>query len=52
MPNTPCLVSETAAAFALGTHATEDDRKLVQVGNTTAILLCLGVSHHNTPTQP
>jgi hypothetical protein len=39
MPNTPCLVSETAAAFALGTHATEDDRQLVQVySNKQAII--------------
>eukprot|EP00903_Cladosiphon_okamuranus_P012498 g11703.t1 len=30
MPNTPCLVSESAAAFALGTHAREEDRELVQ----------------------
>lgn len=30
MPNTPCLVSESAAAFALGTHAKEEDRELVQ----------------------
>eukprot|EP00611_Tribonema_gayanum_P015297 TRINITY_DN2712_c0_g1_i2.p1 TRINITY_DN2712_c0_g1~~TRINITY_DN2712_c0_g1_i2.p1 ORF type:complete len:323 (-),score=118.36 TRINITY_DN2712_c0_g1_i2:126-968(-) len=30
MPNTPCLVSESAAAFALGTHATAEDRALVQ----------------------
>ncbi|HHT9125227.1 MAG TPA: pyrroline-5-carboxylate reductase [Candidatus Brocadiia bacterium] len=29
MPNTPCLVGETAAGFALGTNATEADGKLV-----------------------
>ncbi len=29
MPNTPCLVGETAAGFALGTNATEEDGKLV-----------------------
>mmetsp|Transcript_14321 Transcript_14321/g.20262 ORF Transcript_14321/g.20262 Transcript_14321/m.20262 type:complete len:320 (+) Transcript_14321:29-988(+) len=30
MPNTPCLVNETAAGFALGKNATEKDRDLVQ----------------------
>eukprot|EP00904_Undaria_pinnatifida_P009007 jgi/Undpi1/5236/HiC_scaffold_2.g00517.m1 len=30
MPNTPCLVSECAAAFSLGSVATEDDREVVQ----------------------
>lgn len=30
MPNTPCLVSESAAAFSLGSHAKEEDRELVQ----------------------
>ncbi|CAM9296014.1 unnamed protein product [Hapterophycus canaliculatus] len=30
MPNTPCLVSESAAAFSLGSHAKEEDRDLVQ----------------------
>lgn len=30
MPNTPCLVSESAAAFALGAHAKQEDRELVQ----------------------
>ncbi|HLG29914.1 MAG TPA: pyrroline-5-carboxylate reductase, partial [Candidatus Brocadiales bacterium] len=29
MPNTPCLVGETAAGFALGKNATEADGKLV-----------------------
>lgn len=29
MPNTPCLVSESAAAFSLGQHATAEDRELV-----------------------
>ena len=36
MPNTPCLVSESAAAFSLGTHATEADRTIVQVLITLA----------------
>lgn len=30
MPNTPCLVGEAACGFALGTHATDDDRTLVK----------------------
>ena len=30
MPNTPCLVGEAAAGFALGTLATEADREVVQ----------------------
>lgn len=30
MPNTPCLVSEGAAAFSMGSHATEDDKAVVQ----------------------
>lgn len=30
MPNTPCLVGEAACGFALGTHATDDDRSLVK----------------------
>ncbi|CAM9342325.1 unnamed protein product [Ectocarpus sp. 13 AM-2016] len=30
MPNTPCLVSESAAAFSLGSHAKDEDRELVQ----------------------
>jgi len=30
MPNTPCLVGETAAAFALGTAATAEDGELVR----------------------
>lgn len=30
MPNTPCLVSESAAAFSLGSHARDEDRELVQ----------------------
>lgn len=30
MPNTPCLVSESAAGFSLGSHANGDDRELVQ----------------------
>lgn len=30
MPNTPCLVSESAAAFSLGSVATDEDRELVQ----------------------
>lgn len=30
MPNTPCLVSESAAAFALGSNATEEDKEVVQ----------------------
>lgn len=30
MPNTPCLVSEGAAAFSLGSHAKDEDRDLVQ----------------------
>ncbi|GAQ80892.1 pyrroline-5-carboxylate reductase [Klebsormidium nitens] len=30
MPNTPCLVGETAAALSLGKHATEADGELVQ----------------------
>lgn len=29
MPNTPCLVGETAAGYALGKNATQDDGKLV-----------------------
>jgi pyrroline-5-carboxylate reductase len=29
MPNTPCLVGETAAGYALGKNATRDDGKLV-----------------------
>jgi len=29
MPNTPCLVGATAAAFARGTHATEEDEGVV-----------------------
>ncbi len=35
MPNTPCLVGATAAAYSLGKHATEDDRTFVhEVLNT------------------
>lgn len=30
MPNTPCLVSESAAGFALGEFATAKDRELVK----------------------
>jgi pyrroline-5-carboxylate reductase len=30
MPNTPCLVGETAAGFALGRNATDADRKMVE----------------------
>eukprot|EP00002_Diphylleia_rotans_P012900 TRINITY_DN2517_c0_g1_i1.p1 TRINITY_DN2517_c0_g1~~TRINITY_DN2517_c0_g1_i1.p1 ORF type:complete len:276 (-),score=66.84 TRINITY_DN2517_c0_g1_i1:895-1722(-) len=30
MPNSPCLVSATAAGFALGKHATEEDAKAVK----------------------
>lgn len=30
MPNTPCLVGEAACGFALGSHATDDDRALVK----------------------
>ena len=30
MPNTPCLVGEVAAGFALGTNATAQDSKLVE----------------------
>lgn len=30
MPNTPCLVGEAASGFSLGTHATNEDRKLVK----------------------
>lgn len=30
MPNQPCLVGATAAGYALGTHATEEDAELVQ----------------------
>lgn len=30
MPNTPCLVGEAACGFALGEHATDDDRTLVK----------------------
>jgi pyrroline-5-carboxylate reductase len=29
MPNTPCLIGSGASGFALGTHATKDDAKLV-----------------------
>lgn len=29
MPNTPCLVSEGAAGFSLGSHATSEDRDMV-----------------------
>ncbi|MDR4505323.1 MAG: pyrroline-5-carboxylate reductase [Candidatus Scalindua sp.] len=29
MPNTPCLVGETAAGYSLGTHAIQDDRMFV-----------------------
>ncbi|GJQ59566.1 MAG: pyrroline-5-carboxylate reductase [Candidatus Scalindua sp. AMX11] len=35
MPNTPCLVGETAAGYSLGMHATEDDGMFVsEVFNT------------------
>lgn len=30
MPNTPCLVGEAACGFALGAHATDEDRTLVK----------------------
>jgi len=30
MPNTPCLVGEAATGFALGKHATDVDRQIVQ----------------------
>ena len=30
MPNTPCLVGEAACGFALGKHATDEDRTLVK----------------------
>lgn len=30
MPNTPCLVSEGAAGFSMGSHATGEDRDMVQ----------------------
>eukprot|EP00752_Nemacystus_decipiens_P008255 g7382.t1 len=30
MPNTPCLVSEGAAGFSMGSHATVEDRSTVQ----------------------
>lgn len=30
MPNTPCLVSESAAGFTLGQHATAEDREVVE----------------------
>jgi hypothetical protein len=41
MPNTPCLVSESAAAFALGTHATQADRTLVQVSDEQTQPACV-----------
>eukprot|EP00903_Cladosiphon_okamuranus_P019207 g17661.t1 len=30
MPNTPCLVSEGAAGFSMGSHAKDEDRDMVQ----------------------
>ena len=30
MPNTPCLVSEMAAAFCMGSLATDEDKKLLE----------------------
>lgn len=30
MPNTPCLVSESAAGFTMGQHTTEEDKEIVQ----------------------
>lgn len=29
MPNTPCLISEGACGFSLGSHATHEDREVV-----------------------
>lgn len=31
MPNTPCLVGATAAGFARGSHATDEDERTVQI---------------------
>mmetsp|Transcript_33088 Transcript_33088/g.80399 ORF Transcript_33088/g.80399 Transcript_33088/m.80399 type:complete len:277 (-) Transcript_33088:287-1117(-) len=40
MPNTPCLVGETAAAFALGKNCKEDDGKTVE-----SMLCACGVAY-------
>lgn len=39
MPNTPCLVGEAACGFALGNHATDDDKTLVK-----SLLDAVGIS--------
>lgn len=39
MPNTPCLIGLGASGFALGTHATKDDAKLV-----ASLLSAVGVA--------
>jgi pyrroline-5-carboxylate reductase len=39
MPNTPCLIGLGASGFALGTHATKDDAKLV-----SSLLSAVGVA--------
>lgn len=43
MPNTPCLVGEAACGFAMGAHATEDDRKLVKT-LLDAVGVCMEVN--------
>ena len=42
MPNTPCLVREAAAGFALGEHATDEDRETVnQILSAVGRAFCL-----------
>jgi len=46
MPNTPCLVGETAAAYALGKNATEDDAgKVEHILSAVGRSLCLEEKH-------
>ncbi len=45
MPNTPCLVGESASGFALGNSATEDDGRFVQ-GLLSTVGMAFQVDEH------